>query len=262
MNARLFSEAISEIDSRYYEEAAAYGCVAGREAGAGLRLGRKLRAVLVAAAIAALALTTVAAAVYLSQVLIANRDSDPPSYEVSAELEPKIISEDALEELSIKPYQSYKATYGEVEDYLDVDLLISGRLEAAIFGKGVDIQGSYLKGERPVTSITLFSRHDTGAGMSGYIDMSVYISVGTSGTYRQIARILDPELREKDAALYEYVSRTNGITSRVAVYEALGRASAYFVHDGILYSISVGGFVDEDIVDPASYLEALIDTFR
>lgn len=39
-------------------------------------------------------------------------------------------------------------------------------------------------------------------------------------------------------------------------------ASAYFVGDGILYSISVGGFVDEDNVDPAGYLKELIGTFR
>ena len=70
-----------------------------------------------------------------------------------------------------------------MEGYLGVDLLISERLEAAIFGESVDIQGSNLKGEKPVTSITLYSRHDTGAGMSGYIDMSVYISLGTSDAY-------------------------------------------------------------------------------
>ena len=168
----------------------------------------------------------------------------------------------ALEELGVRPYQGYKATYGEVEGYLGVDLLISERLEAAIFGEGVDIQGSNLKGEKPVTSITLYSRHDTGAGMSGYIDMSVYISLGTSDAYQQVTRILGPESMEKDAALYEYVSQANGIEAKLAVYGALGRASAYFVYDGILYNISVGGFADEDDIDPAGYLEALIDTFR
>ena len=223
---------------------------------------RKLRVVLVAAVIAALALTAAAAAACIYQVFIANRDSDPPSYAVSAEVEPKTISEDAREELSVRPYQSYKATYVEVEGYLGVDLLISERLEAAIFGEGVDIQGSNLMGEKPVTSITLYSRHDTGAGMSGYIDMSVYISLGTSDAYQQVTRILSPESMEKDAALYEYVSRANGIAASFAVYGALGRASAYFVYDGILYNISVGGFADEDDIDPASYLEALIDTFR
>lgn len=223
---------------------------------------RKLRAVLVAAVIAALALTVAAAAAYIYQVLIANWDSDPPSYVVSAEVEPKTISEDALEELSVWPYQGYKATYGEVEDYLGVHLLISERLEAAILGEGVDIQGSNLKGEEPVASITLYSRHDTGAGMSGYIDMSVYISITASDAYQQVTRILDPELMENDAALYEYVSQANGIAARFAVYGALGRASAYFVYDGILYNISVGGFAGEDDIDPASYLEALIDTFR
>ena len=92
--------------------------------------------------------------------------------------------------------------------------------------------------------------------------MSVYISLGTSDVYQQVTRILGPESMEKDAALYEYVSRANGIAASFAVYGALGRASAYFVYDGILYNISVGGFADEDDIDQASYLEALIDTFR
>lgn len=68
-------------------------------------------------------------------------------------------------------------TVEEVENFLDVDLLISNRLDSAVLGEGVDIQGSYAKGERPITSITLFSRHDTGATMSGYIDMTVYMSI-------------------------------------------------------------------------------------
>lgn len=67
------------------------------------------------------------------------------------------------------PYQTYKASYAEVENFLDVDLLISDQLDSAVLGEGVDIQGSYAKGERPITSLTLFSRHDTGTTMSVYI---------------------------------------------------------------------------------------------
>lgn len=265
MNTKLFSEAITEVDNKYYEEAATYDYRTDNEVDTNFRafaLRRKLKTVLIAAVIMALAFTTVAAAAYLYNVFIANRDTELPSYEVSAEVEPKTISTDALEELKVKPYQTYKATYGEAENYLDVDLLISDRLEDTIFGEGVDIQGSYLKGERPITSITLYSRHDTGATMSGYIDMSVYMSIGTSNTYQQIAQILNPELMEKDAILSEYVSETNGIAAKVAVYETIGRASAYFVNDGILYNISVGGFVDEDNVDTENYLKELIDTFK
>lgn len=225
-------------------------------------LRRKLKTVLIAAVIMALAFSTVAAAAYLYHVFIANRHTELPSYEVGAKVEPKTISAYALEELKVKPYQTYKATYGEAEKYLDVDLLISEQLENTIFGQGVDIQGSYLKGENPITSVTLYSRHDTGATMSGYIDMSVYVSIGTSDTYQQIAQILNPELMEKDAILSEYVSETNGIAAKFAVYDTIGRASAYFVNDGILYNISVGGFVDEDNVDPANYLKELIDTFK
>ena len=58
------------------------------------------------------------------------------------------------------------------------------------------------------------------------------------------------------------MSETNGIAAKFAVYDTIGRASAYFVNDGILYNISVGGFVDEDNVDPANYLKELIDTFK
>ena len=209
---------------------------------------RRLKVLLIAAVITALAVTTVAAATYLYHAFITNRNTELPSYEVGAEVETKTISADTLEELKIKPYQTYKATYGEAENYLGVDLLISEQLENTIFGQGVDIQGSYLKGERPITSITLYSRHDTGTTMSGYIDMSVYVSIGTSDTYQQIAQILNPELMEKDAILSEYVSETNGIVAKFAVYDTIGRASAYFVNDGILYNISVGGFVDEDNV--------------
>ena len=265
MNAKLFFEALNEINDKYYQEAAVYGHRAENEAAAGFRtlaLRRKLKTALFAAVIVALALATVAGAVYLFQVSVANRDTELPSYQVSAEVETKTISADALEELRIKPYQIDKATYAQVESYLEIDLLISERLENAILGEGVDIQGAYGKGERPVTSITLYSRHDTGAAMSGYIDMSVYISIGTANAYEQIVQILDPEPMEKDAVLCEYVSETNGIIAQFAVYETIGRASAYFVQDGILYHISVGGFVDEDHVDPADYLKELIDTFR
>lgn len=164
MNTKLFSEAITEVDNKYYEEAATYDYRADNKVDTDFHafaLRRKLKTVLIAAVIMALAFTTVAAAVYLYHVFITNRDTELPSYEVSAEVEPKTISADALEELKVKPYQTYKATYGEVENYLDVDLLISEQLENTIFGQGVDIQGSYLKGERPITSITLYSRHDT-----------------------------------------------------------------------------------------------------
>ena len=265
MNAQLFSEAMTKVDNKYYEEAAIWHYRADNKADTSFRaftLRRKLKAVLIAAVIMVLAFTTVAAATYLYHVFIANRNTELPSYEVSAEVKPKTISADALEELKVKPYQTCKATYGEVENYLDIDLLISEQLENTIFGQGVDIQGSYLKGERPITSITLYSRHDTGATMSGYIDMSVYVSIGTSDTYKQIAQILNPELMETDAVLSEYVSKTNGIAAKFAVYDTVGRASAYFVNDGILYNISVGGFVDEDHVNPANYLKELIDTFK
>ena len=236
MNAKLFSEAITEVDNKYYEEAATYDYRVDNEVDTYSRafaLRRKLKTVLIAAVIMALAFSTVAAAAYLYHVFIANRHTELPSYEVGAKVEPKTISAYALEELKVKPYQTYKATYGEAEKYLDVDLLISEQLENTIFGQGVDIQGSYLKGENPITSVTLYSRHDTGATMSGYIDMSVYVSIGTSDTYQQIAQILNPELMEKDAILSEYVSETNGIAAKFAVYDTIGRASAYFVNDGI-----------------------------
>lgn len=179
MNAKLFSEAITEVDNKYYEEAATYDYRVDNEVDTYSRafaLRRKLKTVLIAAVIMALAFSTVAAAAYLYHVFIANRHTELPSYEVGAKVEPKTISAYALEELKVKPYQTYKATYGEAEKYLDVDLLISEQLENTIFGQGVDIQGSYLKGENPITSVTLYSRHDTGATMSGYIDMSVYVS--------------------------------------------------------------------------------------
>lgn len=83
-----------------------------------------------------------------------------------------------------------------------------------------------------------------------------------ANTYQQIAQILNPEQMEKDAILSEYVSETNGIAAKFAVYENISRASAYFVNDGILYNISVGGFVDEDNVDIENYLKDLIDTFK
>ena len=165
MNAKLFSEAITEVDNKYYEEAATYDYRVDNEVDTYSRafaLRRKLKTVLIAAVIMALAFSTVAAAAYLYHVFIANRHTELPSYEVGAKVEPKTISAYALEELKVKPYQTYKATYGEAEKYLDVDLLISEQLENTIFGQGVDIQGSYLKGENPITSVTLYSRHDSG----------------------------------------------------------------------------------------------------
>ena len=52
------------------------------------------------------------------------------------------------------------------------------------------------------------------------------------------------------------------VIRKFAIYEAAGYASAYFVDKGILYSISVGGFVEEDNVDLAEYLKDLINTFE
>lgn len=223
---------------------------------------RRFTALLIAAAIMALTLTAVAAAAYFYQVYITNRDTELPSYEVTAELEEQTISSDALKELSQMPYRTYKANYAEAENYLGIDLLISKQLDSTVFGEGVDIQGSCTKGERPITSITLSSKHDTGDTMSGYIDMSVYMSIGTKKSYEQITKVLNPELLEKDAVLSEYVSEVNGIDAGVSVYETVGYASAYFVDNGILYSISIGGFVEEDNIDLAKYLKDLIDTFE
>lgn len=156
----------------------------------------------------------------------------------------------------------YKANYTEVETYLGVDLLISEQLDSAVLSDGVDIQGSYVKGERPITSITLPSRHNTGSTLSGYIDMLVYMSIGTKNSYEQITQILNPELSEKEAVLSEYVSEVNGIDAKLAVYETIGYASAYFVDNGIFYSISIGGFAKEDNVNLSEYLQDLIDTFE
>ena len=97
--------------------------------------------------------------------------------------------------------------------------------------------------------------------MSGYIDMFVYMSIGTKKTYEQITQVLNPELLEKDAVLSEYVSKTNGIEAKFAVYETIGYASAYFVDNGILYGISTGGFTEEDNTELTEYLKNLIDTF-
>ena len=141
MNAKLFSEAITEVDNKYYEEAATYDYRVDNEVDTYSRafaLRRKLKTVLIAAVIMALAFSTVAAAAYLYHVFIANRHTELPSYEVGAKVEPKTISAYALEELKVKPYQTYKATYGEAEKYLDVDLLIhigevSGAYDAFTF---------------------------------------------------------------------------------------------------------------------------------
>ena len=48
--------------------------------------------------------------------------------------------------------------------------------------------------------------------------------------------------------------------AKFAVYETIGYANAYFVDNGILYSISIGGFVEEDNVDFSEYLKELIVT--
>lgn len=216
---------------------------------------------LVATVMLVLACTTIAMAAYFYHVFIANRNTELPSYEVLAELENHTISADALKELKIAPYQTYKANYAEAGKYLGVDLLINEQLDSTVFGEGVDIQ-SYTKGESPMTSIMLSSRHNTGPTMSGYIDMYVYMSIGTEKPYEQITQILNPELLEKEAILSEYVSEENGIDAKFAVYETIGYASAYFVDNGILYSISIGGFVEEDNVDFSEYLKELIDTFE
>ena len=265
MNAKLFSEAISAVDDKYYEEADNYEYCGVNEADANVRTaawrGRWVTA-LIAAAILVLALTTITAAAYLYHVFLANRDTELPSYEVRAELEPQMISAAALEELKRKPYQMYKTTYEEVEHDLGIDLLISEQLENTLLDGSVDIQGSYSKGESPITSITLFSRHNPGATIPGYIDMSVHMSIDKSDIYQQTTQILNPELMEKDAILSEYVSETTGIAAKLAVYETIGSASTYFVNDGILYQISVVGFENEDAFDIENYLKGLIDTFR
>ena len=97
MNAKLFSEAITEVDNKYYEEAATYDYRVDNEVDTYS------------------AFSTVAAAAYLYHVFIANRHTELPSYEVGAKVETKTISAYALEELKVKPYQTYKATYGEAE---------------------------------------------------------------------------------------------------------------------------------------------------
>lgn len=218
----------------------------------------RVRIALIAALMMMLAVSAVAAAAHIRQVRIENRDTELPSYEVIADMEKQVISADALRELKVKPYQIYKANYAEAAAYLGMDLLISRQLEETVLGDGVDIQGSYGKGERPITSVTLYSRHDTGSSLSGCIDMAVYLSLGTAETYTQITQILDPTRTENDAVFSEYVSETNGISAKIAVYESLGHASAYFIANGILYRISVG----EDHVDPAAYLRELLDSFE
>jgi len=225
-------------------------------------LKRRFPAALVAATMTVLACTTIAMAAYFYHVYITNRNTELPSYEVIAELENQTISADALKELEVAPFQTYKGSYAEAGKYLGVDLLTSKQLDSTVFGEGVDIQGSYTKGESPITSITLFSRHNTGPTMSGYIDMYVYVSLGTEKPYEQITQILNPELLEKEAVLSEYVNEENGIDAKFAVYETIGYANAYFVDNGILYSISIGGFVEEDNVDFSEYLKELIDTFE
>lgn len=232
------------------------------ESGTHKLLKRRFPAALVAAVIMVLACTTIAMAAYFYHVYITNRNTELPSYDVIAELENQTISTAALRELKVAPYQTYKSNYAEAENYLGVDLLISEQLDSMVLGEGVDIQGSYVKGESPITSITLSSRHNTGSTMSGYIDMFVYMSIGTKKPYEQITQVLNPELLEKDAVLSEYVSEENGIDAKLAVYETIGYASAYFVDNGILYSISIGGFVEEDNVDFSEYLKELIDTFE
>ena len=67
MNAKLFSEAITEVDNKYYEEAATYDYRVDNEVDTYSRafaLRRKLKTVLIAAVIMALAFSTVAAAAY------------------------------------------------------------------------------------------------------------------------------------------------------------------------------------------------------
>lgn len=263
MKQKKILSVLGQVDEKYIEEATPAKLMMENSAIIHpFKVRGKIKTVLIAAVLITLACTTVATAAYLYQVYIANRGTALPSYEITAELDIQTVSSDALKELSQTPYQTYKTNYAEVENFLDVDLLISDQLDSAILGEGVDIQGSYAKGEQPITSITLFSRHDTGATMSGYIDMTVYMSIGTKKPYEQITQILNPERLEKDAILSEYVSEINGIDAKLAVYETIGYASAYFVDNGILYSISVGGFSEEDHIDLANYLKGLIDIFE
>lgn len=263
MTQKKILSVLGQVDEKYIEEAAPVKLVMDTPAVIHpFRVRGKLKTALIAAVIVALACTTVATAAFLYHVYITNRDTALPSYEVTAELEKQTISSDALKELTQMPYQAYKANHTEAENYLGIDLLISDQLDNAIFGEGVDIQGSYTKGERPITAITLYSKHDPGATVSGYIDMTIYMSIGTKKPYEQITQILNPELMEKNAILSEYVSEVNGIDAKFAVYKTVGYASAYFVDNGILYSISVGGFAEEDNIDFADYLKGLIDSFE
>lgn len=263
MKQKKFLSVLGQVDEKYIEEAAPAKFMMENSAIIyPFKVRGKIKTALIAAVLITLACTTVATAAYLYQVYIANRNTALPSYEITAELDIQTVSSDALKELSQMPYQTYKTSYAEVENFLDIDLLISDQLDSAVLGEGVDIQGSYARGERPITSITLYSKHDTGATMSGYINMSVYMSIGTKKPYEQITQILNPELLEKDAILSEYVSEANGIDAKFAVYETIGYASAYFVDNGIFYSISIGGFAKEDNVDLAEYLKDLINTFE
>ncbi|NLC67457.1 MAG: hypothetical protein GX754_01440 [Clostridiaceae bacterium] len=263
MNQKLILNVLGQVDDKFIEEATPAELVKKTPVVLhSFRFISKLKTALIAALIMLFTFITVTAAMHIYNIFIINRDTELPSYEVTAELKKQKISADALKDLRIKPYQAYKANYAEVEDYLGVDLLISERLENALLGEGVDIQGSYAAGEKPITSITLSSRHSPGEMMSGYINMMVYMSIGTSKTYEQITQILKPELPGKEAALFAYVSETNGIAAKFAVYESIGRASAYFVDNGIFYSITIGGFVKEDNVDVTRCLKELIDTFQ
>lgn len=263
MKQKRILSALGAVNETYIEEAAPAKLVAAAPSAAERVQGKvRIKTALIAAVIMALACTTAASAAYFYRVYITNRNTALPSYEITAELYEQTISPDAWKELSQMPYHAYQVNYAETAKYLAVNLLISNRLDRTVLGTGVDIQGSYAKGEQPITSITLWSRHDTGSAVSGCIEMSVYISVGTKKPYEQITQILNPELSEKDAVLSGYVSEVNGIDAKLAVYEAAGYASAYFVDRGILYGISAGGFAEEDKIDPAEYLKGLIDTFE
>lgn len=70
------------------------------------------------------------------------------------------------------------------------------------------------------------------------------------------------KLSSRPAVLSEYVSKENGIDAKFTVYETIGYANAYFVDNGILYSISICGFAEEDNVDFSEYLKELIDAFE
>lgn len=262
---------LGQVDEKYIEEAIPAKLITEKPAAIhSLRVRGKIKTVLIVAVITALVCTAAASAAHLYNLYIANLDTEFPSYEVKAELIIQTISPDALEELLQTPYRAYgtsKASYAEAEDYLGVDLLISERLDSSFLGstEGVDITGSYFSGEEPITSLTLSSTHDPGPHTPGLIDMSIYMSIGTKVPYESGLQIISSEFPVSDAILSDYVSEVNGIDAKLAVYETVGDASAYFVDNGIVYRIFLCGFrspEERNNIDLTEYLKDLIDTFE